>query len=71
MITLITFALWEKEKSVGVVNLENANIFTDNVTSLDVKRKVLNKFTISDIYLDLVFDEDIVFISQKKLFKKF
>ena len=54
MVTLITFAFWEKEGSVEVVGLETADISTDVVTSLDGGGEVLNKSIISDV---LVFDE--------------
>ena len=57
MVTLMMFALCEKERSVGVTGLEMENAFTNGVISLDTKEKVLNNSTISDVFLDLVFDE--------------
>ncbi len=57
MVTLITFTLCEKEGSVGVAGLETTNAFTDDVTGLDARREVLNNSIISDVCLDLVFDE--------------
>jgi len=53
----MTFALCEKEGSVGVVGLETADTFTDGVTGLDAGGEVSNKFTISDICSGLEIDE--------------
>jgi len=53
----MTFALCEKEGSVGVVGLEMADAFTDGVTSLDAEEKVSNKSAISDVRSDLKIDE--------------
>ena len=55
--TLITFALCEKEGSVGVVGLETADTSTDGVTSLDAGEEVSNKSAISDVRSDLEIDE--------------
>ncbi len=57
MITLMMFTLCEKEESVEVTGLEMTDAFTDGVTSLDAGGEVSNNSTISDVYLDLVFDE--------------
>ncbi len=57
MVTLMTFALCEKEGSVGVAGLEMTDASTDGVTGLDARGEVLNNSTISDVCLDLVFDE--------------
>ena len=54
--TLITFALCEKEGSVGVVGLETADASTDGVTGLDAEG-VSNKSAISDVRSDLEIDE--------------
>ena len=51
------FTLWEKEESVRIVGLEDVDAFRDGVTSFNVGGEVLNKFAISDIYSDLVFNE--------------
>ncbi len=53
----MTFAFCEKERNVGVVSLETADAFTDDVTSLDVGGEVSNKFAISDVYSGLEIDE--------------
>ena len=53
----MTFALCEKEGSVGVVGLETADAFTDGVTGLDAGGEVSNKSAISDVRSDLVYDE--------------
>ena len=53
----MTFALCEKEGSVGVVGLETADAFTDGVTGLDAGEEVSNKSAISDVRLDLEIDE--------------
>ena len=53
----MTFALCEKEGSVGVVGLETADAFTDGVTGLDVGEEVSNKSAISDVRSDLEIDE--------------
>ena len=53
----MTFALCEKEGSVGVVGLETADAFTDGVTSLDAEEKVSNKSAISDVRSDLEINE--------------
>ena len=55
--TFITFALWEKEGSVGVVGLEMADPSTDGVTGLDTGGEVSNKSAISDVCSDLDIDE--------------
>ena len=55
--TLITFALCEKEGSVGVVGLETADASMDGVTGLDAGEGVLNKSAISDVRSDLEIDE--------------
>ena len=52
MVTLMTFALCEKDGTVGVVGLS-----TDGVTGLDAGGEVSNKSIISDVRSDLVFDE--------------
>ncbi len=57
MVTLITFAFCKKEGIVGVTGLELLGVLTDSVTGLDAGEKVLNKSIISDVCLDLVFDE--------------
>ena len=57
MVTLMTFALCEKEGSVRVTGLETADAFTDGVTGLDAKGKVSNKSAISDVCSDLDIDE--------------
>ena len=54
--TLITFALCEKEGSVGVVGLETADASMDGVTGLDAGEGVSNKSAISDICSDLEID---------------
>jgi len=53
----MTFALCEKEGSVGVVGLETADASTDGVTGLDAGGEVSNKFAISDICSGLKIDE--------------
>ena len=53
----MTFALWEKEESVGVVGLEDADAFTDGITGLDAGGEILNKSAISDVCSDLEIDE--------------
>ena len=53
----MTFALCEKEGSVGVVGLETADASTDGVTGLDAGGEVSNKFTISDVCSGLEIDE--------------
>ena len=53
----MTFAFCEKEESVGVAGLETADAFTDGVTGLDAGGEISNNSTISDVFLDLVFDE--------------
>ena len=53
----MTFALCEKEGSVGVVGLETADAFTDGVTGLDAGGEVSNKSAISDVRSDLEIDE--------------
>ena len=53
----MTFALCEKERSVGVVGLETADAFTDGVTGLDAGGEVSNKFAISDVCSGLEIDE--------------
>ena len=53
----MTFALCEKEGSVGVVGLETADIFTDGVAGLDAGGEVSNKFAISDVCSGLEIDE--------------
>ena len=45
----MTFALCEKEGSVGVVGLETADISTDGVTGLDAGGEVSNKSAMSDV----------------------
>ena len=57
MVTLMTFALCEKERSVRVAGLETEDASTDGITGLDTGREVLNNSTISDVFLDLMFDE--------------
>ena len=57
IVTLITFALCEKEGSVGVVGLEMADASMDGVTGLDAGEEVSNKSAISDVRSDLVYDE--------------
>ena len=57
IVTLITFALCEKEGSIGVVGLEMADASTDGVTSLDAGGEVSNKSAISDVCSDLEIDE--------------
>ena len=53
----MTFALCEKEESVGVVGLETADASTDGVTSLNAGGEVSNKFAISDVCSGLEIDE--------------
>ena len=53
----MTFALCEKEGSVGVVGLETADAFTDGITGLDAGGEVSNKFAISDVCSGLEIDE--------------
>ena len=53
----MTFALCEKEGSVGVVGLEMADASTDGVTGLDAGGEVSNKFAISDVCSGLEIDE--------------
>ena len=53
----MTFALCEKEGSVGVVGLETADASTDGVTGLDAGEEVSNKSAISDVRSDLEIDE--------------
>ena len=53
----MTFALCEKEGSVGVVGLEMADASTDSVIGLDAGEEVSNKSAISDIRSDLEIDE--------------
>ena len=53
----MTFALCEKEGSVGVVGLETADASTDGVTGLDTGEEVSNKFAISDVCSGLEIDE--------------
>ena len=53
----MTFALCEKEGSVGVVGLEMADASTDGVTGLDAGEEVSNKSAISDVRSDLEIDE--------------
>ena len=53
----MTFALCEKEGSVGVVGLEMADASTDGVTGLDTGGEVSNKSAISDVCSDLEIDE--------------
>ena len=53
----MTFALCEKEGSVGVVGLETADSSTDGVTGLDAGEEVSNKSAISDVHSDLEIDE--------------
>ena len=53
----MTFALCEKEGSVGVVGLGTADAFTDGVTGLDAGGEVSNKFAISDVCSGLEIDE--------------
>ena len=55
--TFITLAFCKKKGSVGVIDLETADAFTDDVTSLDVGGEVSNKFAISDVYSGLEIDE--------------
>ncbi len=57
MVILITFALWEKEGSVEVVGLEDADTSMDGVIGFDADEKVSNKSIISDVHSDLVFDK--------------
>ena len=57
MVTLMTFTLCEKKGSVGVAGLKTADAFTDGITGLDAGEEVSNNSTISDVCLDLVFDE--------------
>ena len=45
----MTFALCEKEGSVGVVGLETADTSTDGVTGLDAEEEVSNKSAMSDV----------------------
>ena len=40
-----------------MAGLEIADAFTDGVTGLDTGGEILNNSTISDVCLDLVFDE--------------
>ena len=54
MVTLMTFTLWEKEGSVGVVGLEDTDAFMNGITGLDSGGEVSSKSTISNV---LVFDE--------------
>ena len=53
----MTFALCEKEGSVGVVGLKTADSSTDGVTGLDAGGEVSNKSAISDFCSDLEIDE--------------
>jgi len=53
----MTFALCEKEGSIGVVDLETADASTDSVTGLDAGGEVSNKFVISDVCSGLEIDE--------------
>jgi len=53
----MTFALCEKEGSVGVVGLETADASTDGITGLDTGEEVSNKFAISDVCSGLEIDE--------------
>ena len=53
----MTFALCEKEGSVGVVGLETADTSMDGITSLDAGGEVSNKFAISDVCSGLEIDE--------------
>ena len=53
----MTFALCEKEGSVGVVGLETADSSTNGVTGLDTGEEVSNKSAISDVRSDLEIDE--------------
>ena len=55
--TLMTFALCEKEGSVGVVGLEMADASTDGIIGLDAGEEILNKSAISDVRSDLEIDE--------------
>jgi len=57
IVTLMTFALCEKEKSVKVVGLKMADAFTDGITGLNTRGEVSNKSAISDVYSDLKIDE--------------
>ncbi len=57
MVTLMTFTFYEKEESIGVIDLETADASTDGVIGLDVGEEVSNKFAISDVRLDLEIDE--------------
>ncbi len=40
-----------------MIDLETADAFTDDVTSLDAEGEVSNKSAISDVYSDLEIDE--------------
>ena len=53
----MTFALCEKERSVGVVGLEKADASTNGVTGLDAGGEVSNKSAISNVHSDLEIDE--------------
>ena len=53
----MTFALCEKEGSVGVTGLEGADVSTDGVTGLDAGGEVSNKSAISDVRSDLEIEE--------------
>ena len=50
-------AFCKKEGSVGVVGLEMADAFTDDVTDLNTRGEVSNKSAISDVRSDLEIDE--------------
>jgi len=54
---LITFTFCKKEGIVGVISLKLLGILTDGVISLDAEGEVSNNSTISDVCLDLVFNE--------------
>ena len=53
----MTFALCEKEGSVGVVGLKTADASIDGITGLDAGGEVSNKFAISDVCSGLEIDE--------------
>jgi len=57
MVTLITFALCEKEGSVGVTDLENAGVSTDGVTGLNTGGESSNNCAMSDYFSGLSEEE--------------
>ena len=57
MVTLMTFTFYEKEESIGVIDLETADASTDGVTGLDAGGEVSNKSAIFDVRPDLEIDE--------------